>query len=72
MVREATGADTGRALGLGQLIHSRTGGNPFSVREFLRFLHDQGLLRFDARSSRWEWDLAADRGPRRSPATWPG
>ncbi|HYI00933.1 trifunctional serine/threonine-protein kinase/ATP-binding protein/sensor histidine kinase [Hyalangium sp.] len=58
MVREATGADTGRALGLGQLIHARTGGNPFSIREFLRFLHDQNLLQFDTRASRWEWDLA--------------
>jgi predicted ATPase/signal transduction histidine kinase len=58
MVREATGADTGRSLGLGQLIHARTGGNPFSIREFIRFLHDQGLLRFDTRSGRWEWDLS--------------
>jgi len=58
MVREATGADTGRALGLGHLIHSRTGGNPFSIREFLRFLHDQELIQFDTRASRWEWDLA--------------
>ncbi|MDY7228011.1 trifunctional serine/threonine-protein kinase/ATP-binding protein/sensor histidine kinase [Hyalangium rubrum] len=57
MVREATGADTGRALELGHLIHARTGGNPFSIREFLRFLHDQGLLRFETRSGRWEWDL---------------
>ncbi len=58
MVREATGADTSRALELGQLIHSRTGGNPFSIREFLRFLHDQALLHFDTRSGRWVWDLA--------------
>jgi predicted ATPase/signal transduction histidine kinase len=58
MVRESTGADTGRALELGQLIHARTGGNPFSIREFLRFLHDQNLLRFDAPSSRWTWDIA--------------
>lgn len=58
MVREATGADTGRALGLGHLIHSRTGGNPFSIREFLRFLHDQQLIQFNTRASRWEWDLA--------------
>jgi predicted ATPase/signal transduction histidine kinase/tRNA A-37 threonylcarbamoyl transferase component Bud32 len=57
MVRECTGADTGRALGLGQLIHGRTGGNPFSIREFLRFLHDQKLLQFNARTNRWEWSL---------------
>ncbi|WP_224241299.1 trifunctional serine/threonine-protein kinase/ATP-binding protein/sensor histidine kinase [Hyalangium gracile] len=58
MVREATGVDSGRALEFGQLIHSRTAGNPFSVREFLRFLHDQGLIRYETRTGRWEWDLA--------------
>ncbi|HVG62166.1 MAG TPA: AAA family ATPase [Hyalangium sp.] len=58
MVREVTGADTGRALGLGQLIHGRTGGNPFSIREFLRFLHDQKLLQFNTRTNRWEWSLS--------------
>ncbi len=58
MVREATGVDTGRALEFGQLIHARTGGNPFSIREFLRFLYDQELIRYDTRTSRWEWDLA--------------
>ncbi len=57
MVREATAADAGRALELGRFIHSRTRGNPFSVKEFLRFLHEKGLLHFDARSGQWEWDL---------------
>ncbi|MDC0707864.1 AAA family ATPase [Stigmatella sp. ncwal1] len=57
MVREATSAEPLNALELGQLIHARTGGNPFSVREFLRFLHDQRLLRFDASAGRWDWDL---------------
>jgi predicted ATPase/signal transduction histidine kinase/tRNA A-37 threonylcarbamoyl transferase component Bud32 len=58
MVREATSAEPLNALELGQLLHARTGGNPFSVREFLRFLHDQRLLRFDASAGRWDWDLA--------------
>ncbi|WP_225409579.1 trifunctional serine/threonine-protein kinase/ATP-binding protein/sensor histidine kinase [Stigmatella hybrida] len=58
MVREATSAEPLNALELGQLLHARTGGNPFAVREFLRFLHDQRLLRFDASAGRWDWDLA--------------
>ncbi|WNG44228.1 AAA family ATPase [Archangium minus] len=58
MVHEATAADAGRELELARFIHSRTGGNPFSVKAFLRFLHGQGLLRFDMRSHQWEWDLA--------------
>ncbi|WNG18850.1 AAA family ATPase [Cystobacter fuscus] len=58
MVRETTAAEAGRTLELARLIHSRTGGNPFSVKAFLRLLHEQGLLHFDPRSRRWQWDLA--------------
>lgn len=57
MVREVTAAEAGRELELARLIHSRTGGNPFFVKAFLRFLHGQELLHFDPRSRRWEWDL---------------
>jgi predicted ATPase/signal transduction histidine kinase len=58
MVREVTAADAERALELGRFIHSRTRGNPFSVKQFLRFLHEKGLLHFDSNSGRWEWNLA--------------
>ncbi|QRK12748.1 AAA family ATPase [Archangium violaceum] len=58
MVHEAIAAEAGRELDLARLIHSRTGGNPFSIKLFLRFLYEQGLLRFDMRSHQWEWDLA--------------
>ncbi len=58
MVHETTAAEAGRERELARLIHSRTGGNPFAVKAFLRFLHEQGLLHFDPRSRRWEWDLA--------------
>ncbi|HVG62912.1 MAG TPA: AAA family ATPase [Hyalangium sp.] len=58
MVREVTAASGERALELGRFIHSRTRGNPFSVKQFLRFLHEQGLLHFDANSGYWKWNLA--------------
>ncbi|OJT17915.1 serine/threonine protein kinase [Archangium sp. Cb G35] len=58
MVCESTAVEAGHALELARLIHSRTGGNPFSVKTFLRFLHERELLRFDPRSRRWEWDVA--------------
>ncbi|MEZ4382189.1 MAG: AAA family ATPase [Nannocystaceae bacterium] len=41
----------------------RTGGNPLFVREFLRFLDRQRLLRYDAREGSWTWE------PRRLDAT---
>ncbi|WP_224244226.1 trifunctional serine/threonine-protein kinase/ATP-binding protein/sensor histidine kinase [Hyalangium gracile] len=57
MVREATAADPQRALELGRFIHSRTSGNPFAVKAFLRFLHEKGMLHFHAHSGQWGWDL---------------
>ncbi|WP_224368741.1 trifunctional serine/threonine-protein kinase/ATP-binding protein/sensor histidine kinase [Hyalangium versicolor] len=57
MVREVTAADDSRALELGAFIQSRTRGNPFAVKQFLRFLHEKGLLRFDTHSGQWDWDL---------------
>ncbi|WP_375770783.1 AAA family ATPase [Archangium gephyra] len=58
MVCESTAVETRQGLELARLIHSRTGGNPFSVMTFLRFLHERSLLRFDPRSRQWGWDLA--------------
>ncbi|OJT17805.1 serine/threonine protein kinase [Archangium sp. Cb G35] len=58
MVRETTAASPERALELGRFVHARTGGNPFSVKAFLRFLHEQELLRFDTQAGRWEWEFA--------------
>ncbi|MDC0722864.1 ATP-binding protein [Nannocystis bainbridge] len=36
----------------------RTGGNPLFVREYLRFLHREARLRFDAAAGAWTWALA--------------
>ncbi len=47
---------------LAALICQKTGGNPFFVRQFLRSLHADGLLTFDAALRRFTWDLAAVRG----------
>ncbi|MFY0564262.1 trifunctional serine/threonine-protein kinase/ATP-binding protein/sensor histidine kinase [Archangium lansingense] len=58
MVCESTAVEAKRGLELARLIHTRTGGNPFSVKATLRFLHERDLLRFDPRSRQWEWDLA--------------
>jgi predicted ATPase/signal transduction histidine kinase len=46
---------------LAGLICSRTGGNPFFVRQFLRSLHAEGLLTFDAATRSFRWDIDAVR-----------
>src|SRR6266446_1666336 len=42
---------------LAELVHERTGGNPFFVIQFLSALADEGLLAFDHGAARWSWDL---------------
>ena len=52
-----------RAKPLAELVLSKTGGNPFFVREFLQTLHKRGLLCFSYRKLQeqkepgWYWDL---------------
>jgi PAS domain S-box-containing protein len=42
---------------LAHLVHAKTGGNPFSVIQFMSSLAEEGLLVFDHGAARWEWDL---------------
>jgi len=45
---------------LAQLVHRKTGGNPFFVKQFLKALHDEGMIRFSVESG-WLWDMACIR-----------
>ena len=42
---------------LANLVLDKTEGNPFFVREFLRFLYSEKLLNFDAINQCWQWNL---------------
>ncbi len=42
---------------LAQLLEARTQGNPFFLVEFLKSLHERGLLTFEHGRGRWLWDL---------------
>jgi len=41
--------------GLAAFLYRRTAGNPFFIRAFVEFLHQQGQLRFEPARGRWEW-----------------
>jgi len=43
---------------LGRICLAKTNGNPFFLIQFLNSLVDQGLIEFDTRTFRWEWDAA--------------
>jgi PAS domain S-box-containing protein len=46
---------------LAELVHEKTGGNPFFAIQFLTALAEEGLLKFDPDASGWIWDLARIR-----------
>ena len=42
---------------LAELVHAKTGGNPYFLSEFLKSLYVEGLLTFDYEQARWQWQL---------------
>ena len=52
------GEETFAGADLARLTHHKTLGNPFFVRQFLRDLVDDGVLRI-GESGMWSWDVAA-------------
>src|SRR5262249_14288958 len=54
---DALRCEAERSAPLAQLVHEKTGGNPFFVIQFLTPLADEGLLAFDHESARWSWNV---------------
>ncbi len=46
-----------RAAPLAQLVHEKTGGNPFFAIQFISALAEEVLVTFDHGAGRWSWDL---------------
>src|SRR6266404_4678933 len=42
---------------LAQLVHEKTGGNPFFAIQFFTALAEEGLLAFDSVTRAWQWDM---------------
>jgi predicted ATPase len=51
-----------RAEPLARLVYEKTGGNPFFMIQFVTELAHEGLVTFDDRVPRWQWDLDRVRG----------
>ena len=54
-------AERQRTEALARMVYSRTGGNPFFVREYLLNMYRAELISFNSEKNRWEWDLKAIR-----------
>ena len=43
---------------LAELIHGKTGGNPFFINEFLQTVYLENLLTIDRQENHWQWDIS--------------
>jgi predicted ATPase len=57
LITDALHCKLNSANPLAQLVHQKTGGNPFFAIQFLSSLAEEGLLRFARDASGWIWDL---------------
>jgi predicted ATPase len=61
LIADALRREWDSAQPLAELVHAKTGGNPFFAIQFLTVLAEEGLLGFDPDTSAWIWDLARIR-----------
>jgi PAS domain S-box-containing protein len=57
LIADAVRCELEHAAPLAQLVHEKTGGNPFFAIQFISSLAEEDLLRFDNDAARWCWDL---------------
>ena len=57
LIADSVHCELERATPLAQLIHEKTGGNPFFGIQFISELAEEGLLAFHHVEGRWFWDL---------------
>jgi len=57
LIAEALRCESERSAPLAQLIHDKTGGNPFFAIQFISSLADERMITLDHEAARWSWDL---------------
>ena len=57
LVSESFHCDRDKAQSLAELVHAKSGGNPFFAIQFLMTLYEEGLIAFDHGTAVWTWDL---------------
>jgi len=57
LIADALNCPPSVASPLAELVHDKTGGNPFFAIQFVSTLAEEGLLRFDHEAARWRWKL---------------
>ena len=57
LIADSLHCEPARVKPLAELVHERTGSNPFFAIQFVSSLAEEGLLTFDHTNGRWSWDL---------------
>jgi serine/threonine protein kinase len=57
LIADSLRCDVNEVKPLAELVHAKTGGNPFFVIQFLHLLTEEGLVAFDHKQARWSFDL---------------
>jgi PAS domain S-box-containing protein len=57
LIADALRCEREHAAPLAQLVHEKSGGNPFFALQFLSALSEERLLTFDHGAAQWSWDL---------------
>jgi predicted ATPase len=57
LIADALRCELEQAAPLAQLVHEKTGGNPFFAIQFISSLADERMLTFDHAVACWSWDL---------------
>ena len=58
LVAETLKCSPDNAYPLAELIQLKTGGNPFFINEFIKYLYQEKMLTFNSKQGVWDWDLA--------------
>ncbi|HKA57607.1 MAG TPA: AAA family ATPase, partial [Gemmatimonadales bacterium] len=61
LIADALRSESERTTPLAQLVHEKTGGNPFFAIQFISSLAEEEMLTFDHDAARWSWDLGRIR-----------
>jgi predicted ATPase/signal transduction histidine kinase len=61
LIADALHCEPESARPLAQLVHEKTGGNPFFAIQFFIALAEERLLAFDSAAAAWQWDVSRIR-----------
>jgi len=64
LVSESFHCEPEKAQPLAELVHAKSGGNPFFAIQFLMTLYEERLIAFDHGAAAWTWDLSRIRAKR--------